>query len=283
MAATRASHGDREVGLPLVHVAGDDHVQQPPQAIDEVSVLRLALHVGAYSLVRARKRPELVDPVGVGQEAHVEHQVGVTRGPVLEPERDERHLQAVLGRRLGERLADLLPELVRGQVRGVDYQIGLTPEALHHQPLLAYPLHHPVGGRERMPAAGGLVAVDQIVVGRVQVQDPVLHPCLVEILQRLRELAEEHAAARVHHYRHTGRTAGARSQLCHLGQERRREIVDHEVAQVLERVGRLRATRAGHSRDQRERRRRQRLRVIGHGLHGAGHQALTLCVASGVP
>src|SRR6266571_113750 len=102
VAAPRATDPDREVGLSLRHIPGHHRVEQAPELLHERAVLRLAGHVLPDPAVGARKGPELVDPVGVGEESHVEHQVGVPWPAVLEPERNDSHLERGLGGPFGE-------------------------------------------------------------------------------------------------------------------------------------------------------------------------------------
>src|SRR6185436_3268415 len=119
-----------------------------------------------------------------------------------------------------------------------------------------------------------------IVVRGVQIEDPIPDAFLIQLLERFRELAEEHAPTRVDHDGDACRAARASRELGHLRQQRGWQVVDDEVAEVLEGVGGLRAAGAGHARDQRERRADARLVGIGHRVHGTRHQALTLSVAA---
>ena len=164
-------------------------------------------------------------------------------------------MQPGLGRRVREQLADPVAELVRAEARRVHDEVGVPPQALHHQALLADPLHHPVGGRQRMPVARRLVPVHERVVGGLEVQDPVADAELLELLQRLRELAEEHPAPGVHHDRDAGRPTRPGGELRHLRQQRRRHVVHHEVAEVLEALRRLGPAGARQAGDDREPRR----------------------------
>ena len=75
---------------------------------------------------------------------------------------------------------------------------------------------------------------------------------LVELGERLRELAEEDAAADVQDDRDLARAARSRRELGHLREQGRREVVDHEVAEVLEAPGGLGPAGAGQAGDDRE-------------------------------
>ena len=104
------------------------------------------------------------------------------------------------------------------------------------RPLLPDALDHPVGGRQRMPAAGRLVPVHQVLVGGLEEQDAVVDPELLQLVERLRELAEEDAAARIDHDRDLRQAPRARDQLGHRREQRWRQVVDDEVPEVLQRV-----------------------------------------------
>ena len=68
MVSARAPDRHAEVGLPLVDVPGNHHVEQALETIHEGSVLLLALNVRPDAFVGPGQRPQRLDPVGVGQE-----------------------------------------------------------------------------------------------------------------------------------------------------------------------------------------------------------------------
>ena len=188
----------------------------------------------------------------VRQEPDVDHEIGVARAPVLEAERHDRDLEPGLGRPAGERVAHPVAELVGGEPRRVDHEVGVAAQLREDLALLADPLDDPVGRRERVAAAGRLVPSHQIFVGGLEEHDPGLALERAEVLQRLRELAEEDAAPRVDHDRDAGGRARAHRQLGHLRQQRRWQVVDDEEPEVLERACDLRTTGAGQAGDQGE-------------------------------
>src|SRR5947208_1452655 len=146
VASARAPHADCQIGLALPDVPGHRRVQERPEPADELVVSLLLLDVGPHALVRPGERPQPVHPVRVRQEPDVEHEVGVPGQTILVPERDQRDLQHRLRRGLGEQHADAVAELVGGHPRGVDDEVGVALERLHHQALLADALDHPVRG-----------------------------------------------------------------------------------------------------------------------------------------
>ncbi len=123
---------------------------------------------------------------------------------------------------------------MRRQVGRVDDEVGVPAQGLHHEALLADAFDDAIGGRERVAASGGLVAVDQVVVGCFEEHDAIVDALGFQVVERLREFAEEHAAAGVDDDGDPGRPAGSRDQFGHLAEERRREVVHDEEAEVLE-------------------------------------------------
>ena len=73
----------------------------------------------------------------VGQEAHVQHEVGVPGNSVLVAEGDDRHGDARPRQLFGEGVPDAVPELLRRQTGGVDDDVGILLQRLHHHPFLA--------------------------------------------------------------------------------------------------------------------------------------------------
>ena len=152
--------------LPSVDVGGDEELQQRQQAAVELAGLGAGLDVGADLLVHPGQRPQLVDVVGVGQEADVEGQVGVARRPVLEAEGEQgqRQLAALLAAQ--HLLGDPPPQFAAGQVAGVHHHVGALAQRRQQLALGPDPVDDPPFRRQRMAAAGLLVAVEQgLLVG----------------------------------------------------------------------------------------------------------------------
>ena len=99
VAAAGAADRDRQVALALGDVGGDEELEQRQQAAVELAGLGARLDVLAHRLVEARQRPQLVDVVGIRQEADIEREVGVARRPVLEAEGQQRQRQLAAHRR----------------------------------------------------------------------------------------------------------------------------------------------------------------------------------------
>ena len=90
---------------------------------------------------------------------------------------------------------------------------------------------------ERMPAPGCLVPTHERVVGRIEEHDPRAGPARPEFVERPVECVHEQTRPHVDH-EHVARHAfTAAREVGHLADERRRQVVDDEEPDVLERVG----------------------------------------------
>ena len=164
--AARAADGDSELLLALGDVARHDAVEQRLPADHEILGL-LAVHDEvAHGGVEARQRTQLGIVVGVRQEAHVDHQVGVDRGAVLEAERVDRDGQSGAFLARSEQRADRRLELWREHRGGVDDVMGALAQR-EQQVALALDALGDGGavGAERMAAPARLVAGDELLVG----------------------------------------------------------------------------------------------------------------------
>src|SRR6476619_1578831 len=79
VAAAGATDRDRQVALALGNVGRDEGLEQRPQATVELPRRRARIEIGTNPLGEPGPRPQVVDVVWIGQETHVEGQVGVAR------------------------------------------------------------------------------------------------------------------------------------------------------------------------------------------------------------
>ncbi len=189
------------------------------------------------------------DEVRVGQEAHVEDQVGVERQPVLEPEAEERHRQRAGPRRPERAGHEGLAQLVDVHVGRVDDLVGDPPDRRQPGPLLAHALERRSMPGQRMRPARLAVAADQRrLAGFEEDQRRVEAGHRPQRLEHARELLEQRALAHVDHHRGL-LDLGVRPQrqLGERRQQRDRQVVDAEVGEVLERAHRLRLAGAGQA------------------------------------
>ena len=95
-----------------------------------------------------------------------------------------------------------------------------------------------------MPPARRFVPANEHVVGRVEEEDALGRAELLQLVERGREVGEEVAGADVDDERVPGRRLAAGRELGDLADQHGRQVVDDEVAEVLEHARRFRPTRA---------------------------------------
>jgi hypothetical protein len=250
--APGAADGHREVLLALLDEAGQGDLEQLAQPLHVAGGVLLGEHVVAHGRVAAGLRAQLGDPVRVGQEAHVQDHVGVQRQPVLEAEGADRDPQP--GRlAAAEGGGDLASQLVDVQVAGVDDQVGVGPQLQEQLALAGDGVDHALAG-DRVAAPGRLVPAHEDLVGCLQEQDSDLDALASEGVQLAAEVADglgEGAPAGVDDQGDPagGGAGAARGQDGDPPDERRGQVVDHEVAEVLEHLGRLGPAGARHAGD----------------------------------
>jgi hypothetical protein len=152
---------------------------------------------------------------------------------------------------LRKRLADRSP---RGrQVARVDRHVGALLERREQLALAADGRLDRAAVGERVAAACLLEAVDEHVLGRLEVQQPVRDTAAVEVVHHSRQAVEEAATAHVRGHRGpldlaalVAEEVGKRAD--HPG----RQVVDAEVTGVLEGGHRLRLAGAGEAGDEHE-------------------------------
>ena len=148
--AAGATERDRQVGLPLGHEGRDEQGEQRRRAGRGTGRSSAGPGRSRAPPRPARERAELLDPVGVGQEAAVEHHVGVGGDALLVAEGHDPGVQGPGRAGLGERLEDPVAQLVHVEVGRVDDEVGDGPDRLQQLPL---PLDRV--GRASRPTAGG--------------------------------------------------------------------------------------------------------------------------------
>ncbi len=191
------------------------------------------------------QRSQLVDVVGIGEEPDVEHDVGLAREPATVGERQDGQGQPALLGAL-EVPGDQTPQVARRQLRGIDHQIGLFPQARHDPALVGDAVGDRTVEGERMAPARFVEATAQDLVLAVQEQE-------------LR-LGRRPAAPGADPLEQIGRVEGARAAVDADGEvviqpvarphqaaeQRDRQIVDGLEAEILQRLERRGPASAGH-------------------------------------
>ena len=248
MVPAGAADRDRQVRLALVHVAREEEREEIVELGEELLGLGLLDHVVAHGRFQAGERAQLVDPVGVRKEAAVEDEVGVERHAVLVPERhdDGLHRRRVVA---AEQLEQAIAELVHVEVGGVDDDVGAVAHRREAGPLVPDAAGEALG-RQRVAAARVLEPADEHVVGRIEEQGGDASAVPLELARRGAELVGVVARlASDDQGDPLGLAPGPADQFGHLAHELDRHVVDHEPAQVVQRVRRRRPPGATHPRD----------------------------------
>ena len=176
----------------------------------------------------------------VGQAADVQHEVGFRRDAELEAEGHDCQAHGVLGPAVRvEQVADPLFVLGGGEQTGIDGIIGPLLEGLQDSTLLpeGLPGGEALGDADGVAAARLAVAAHQHLVRRVEEEDLILYPLLVHLVQRVLDFLRRAAAADVHAEGHPLELVVARFREGRdAGQQRRRDVIDAEKADVLQRI-----------------------------------------------
>ena len=255
MTSSGAADGDRQIALALGDVVRNHEAHVRIQAIHELPGRRIAFEKIGDRLVAAGAAAQRGNEVRVRQAADVEHQIGVHRNPVLEPETEKRDYEARASTLPGESHEEMA-QLVNRHVRRVDDFVGQRPDQIQPLTLVPDPLGHRPIRRQRMRAPRFAEPPDERRVARFQKnQDWVQPRHLPKLLEDLRKRRQEAALA---HVDDDGDfldvSAGTLRQLRERRDERGRQVVDAEVAEIFQRADRLRLSRTGQPGQHDERR-----------------------------
>ncbi len=199
-------------------------------------------------LVVAGQRAQLGLVVRVGQEADVEHQVRVAAGPYLKPKLSNVR-PAARGVCAGSSSsASLRRSIAAVRPVGVDDHVRALAQWRQQRRARGDPVGDAARRRERVAAAGLLVAGEQRRLVGLEEQHAVLDPALAQVVEHRRQALEVAPATdvgddrRARHLR-----AAVREQLDQRPDHLRGQIVHAEVALVLERRHRGRLARPPRS------------------------------------
>jgi hypothetical protein len=241
VAPAGAPDADRQVRLPFRDVLGDQEPQQVQRVLEEL-VRRVRLLEECPDLpVAPRMGPQVRNEVRVGQEPHVEEEVRVDRDPVLEAETEDGDDQLRAGGSSAFDVPERVPQLVDGHLRRVHDVLGQPAERLHALALFADAFEGGPVRRERVrPARLAEPPHEHVVVGVEEDQHRVEVPHALQAAEHLRNLLQHLSFAHVDDDRRPrDLVARAQRQFREHRQERHRQVVDAEVAEILERADRL--------------------------------------------
>ena len=170
---------------------------------------------------------------------------------MLKAEREDGDLQELLVGELRESAAKARAEFFGGQRGGVDDEVGRVAHGAQLAALARDGRDKRLAGLcERVAAAVLVIAADEDLVGGVEKHDLAADLVLAQLLQGVRDLVKEALAPEVAGHGEVAPHAGVDAhELGELEQKPRRQVVDAEVAHVLEHMERLCASRARHTGD----------------------------------
>ena len=93
MATAGAAHGDDQLRPSLLPVLGQEEIQQWGETAEKFISLFRMKHIVPHRRVQPVEGLQLRDVVGVGQEADIQHQVGLRRQTVFEAEGEDVHVE----------------------------------------------------------------------------------------------------------------------------------------------------------------------------------------------
>ncbi len=146
--------------------------------------ISLRREVVGNRFILAGKRLEFRDPVRVGQEAGIKHEVGILGNAVLEAERFEHQHQLVLF--LAEHPGlDELAQVVNAEVGGIDTQVGSRGERCQQVGLLTDRLiQRQLVARQGVQTAALAIALEQSAVVGIEEEAGKFNPPFVANLSQ---------------------------------------------------------------------------------------------------
>ena len=135
--------------------------------------------------------------MGIREEADVEEQVGVARRTVLEAEALDRDGELAGHPCRQEGVRELAAEHRRRQTGRLDHDVGALTDRGEQRPLARDPVEHAAGGRQRVAAAGLLIAGQERLLVGLEEQHAGVDAGALELADDLDEAGEVAAPARV--------------------------------------------------------------------------------------
>ena len=245
--AAGAADGERHVPLAFPFEPGERNVEHREVGGDERGRRGLAEHVVAHRRVEAAQRPQLGHPVRVGQEPAVGDQVRVHRQPVLVAERDD--VQPQPGQRVAAEVA-VHPgaQLVHVQRGRVEDDVGVAADLAQQLPLRGDAVENRARALHGVRPAHVLEALDEGRVGGLEEQHVRGDAARAKRGDRGLQVGGERSRPDIDDRRDAGQR-GPVGQVEHGGQQRGRQVLHHEPAEVLQRLGRGGPPGTGHAGD----------------------------------
>ena len=250
MLAARAAQRYVEARFPFFLVEGDQELHHAEQLLQESLAFLPPHDVVLNLLILPGEVLQLLDEIGIGQEAHVQHEIRLGGKPVPVAEGHEIDHEPLLRRGGHDVPLDDLLELMDVERRGVDDLVGHLPQSRELFPFQGDPFHDGPAFAQGVRAPGFLKTPQERVVTGIEKEnlDPV--PLLFERGEDLRVFFQEIALPQVHHQRDLADLAGRVGlHLEEFGQERHGKVVHAEEAHILQGAKGRALAGAGHAGD----------------------------------
>ena len=253
MLATGAAHSNGQLALAFPDIERQRHLQKQLVPFQQLLCLRVTHDKIHHFLIQAGLVFEPRHIEGVGQAAHVQHQIRLRRQAELEPEgHDGKPHGTLCPAVLQEQVADALLVLGGGEQGRVDGIVGPHPQRLQDLTFLQKCLAggKPLGNADGMAAAGLAVAAHEHVIRRIQKQDLIGFFLRIQFLQCLFDFFPRAAAAHIHAQGHPVQLVITRlGKGRDAGQKCRRDVVNAEITDIFQRIHSNRLSCTGKSAD----------------------------------
>src|SRR5947199_358312 len=246
MVASGAPERHRPVGLALFHILRQQIVHQLGQVAHELLRRGGVEHKAADLRAVAGQGAQRLVVVRVGQESHVEHEVGVERNAIFVPKREHGDGERDRVWTAHERVHDRVAQFAYAEGGRVDDLVGFLFHGLQPAPLGPDAVHDAARLGQGMLAARLLETADQHIVGRIEEEDDIVQPHRLQGVQRGDQIIEKLPPARVDGQRRAlDTTFRLHAEFGELRQQRGRQVVHAEEAEVLKHLHGVRLPRAG--------------------------------------
>jgi len=234
MLSTSTAEADGQVALSLVNVVRQQIDQEFGDAADEFLGLRKRADVFGDARVASGEGPKFGNEMGIRQEADVEHQIGIFRHAVLEPEAHARNQHLLL--RAGgvlELVGEVSAQFVDVELRGIDDKISEPTDSAQMAALGGEGGADGGAGSERMGATRFAEAAEQDGIASLEKNDARGDEAL-DGLQDGGEFFELRAFAHVDDQGGARNLARSQRDLGKAGDQFDGQVVDAIISEVFE-------------------------------------------------
>ena len=182
-----AAHGQGQIALSLALIARQQRQEEMRQILEKGPKGRIRLDIGTHRRVAACERAQLLAVMRIGEEAHIEDQIGFPRQAVAIGK--GHHGDCQTGAAVQREMPLHQPlQIADGEIGAVDHQIGGIGQILQQQPLLADAVGDgPVEGQRMASARLGEAALQHLVGAGEEDQADALPRLRLQALDTLQQ------------------------------------------------------------------------------------------------